>query len=45
MTGDRFKQAFLSKYIIDLGYSDSQAGRVIAIYGLIVALASWMSEY
>lgn len=43
MTGDRFEQAFLSKYIIDLGYSDSQAGRVIAIYGLIVALASWMS--
>ena len=33
----------MSKYIIDLGYSDSQAGRVIAIYGLIVALASWMS--
>ncbi len=43
MTGDRFEQAFLSKYIIDLGYSDSQASRVIATYGLIVALASWMS--
>lgn len=43
MTGDGFEQAFLSKYIVGLGYSDSQAGRVIAIYGLIVALASWMS--
>lgn len=44
MTDDGFEQAFLTKYIIDLGYSDSQAGRVIAIYGLIVALASWMSR-
>ena len=43
ITGYRFEQAFLSKYIVGLGYSDSQAGRVIAIYGLIVALASWMS--
>ena len=43
MTGDGFEQAFLSKYIVGLGYSDSQASRVIAIYGLIVALASWMS--
>ena len=32
MTGDGFEQDFLSKYIVGLGYSDSQAGRVIAIY-------------
>lgn len=43
MTGDGFEQAFLSKYIGSLGYTQSEAGRVLAVYGLVVAVASWMS--
>ncbi|MBI5973583.1 MFS transporter [Staphylococcus caledonicus] len=43
MTGDGFEQAFLSKYIGSLGFTQSEAGRVLAVYGLVVAVASWMS--
>ena len=43
MTGDGVEQAFLSKYIGSLGFSSSEAGRVLAVYGLVVAIASWLS--
>ena len=43
MTGDGVEQAFLSKYIMSLGYSNAEAGNVLTVYGLIVAVASWMS--
>lgn len=43
MTGDGIEQAFLSKYIRMLGFDSGQAGNVLMIYGLVVAIASWMS--
>ena len=43
MTGDGVEQAFLSKYIGSLGFSSSEAGRVLAVNGLVVAIASWLS--
>lgn len=43
MTGDGVEQAFLSKYIMGLGFSNSEAGNVLTVYGLVVAVASWLS--
>jgi polyol permease family len=43
MTGDGIEQAFLSKYIVDLGFSTQQASFVFTVYGLTVAIASWLS--
>ncbi|MEQ6357583.1 MFS transporter [Lysinibacillus sp. M3] len=43
MTGDGIEQAFLSKYIVDLGFSTQQASLVFTVYGLTVAIASWLS--
>ncbi|MFE4708244.1 MFS transporter [Peribacillus simplex] len=43
MTGDGIEQAFLSKYIVDLGFSTQQASLVFSVYGLTVAIASWLS--
>ncbi|MGM7721460.1 MFS transporter [Metabacillus sp. Hm71] len=43
MTGDGIEQAFLSKYIVDLGFSNQQASLVFTVYGLTVAIAAWLS--
>ena len=43
MTGDGFELAFLSRYIIELGFSPSQATFAFAVYGLCAALAAWGS--
>ncbi|BEO64174.1 MFS transporter [Serratia marcescens] len=43
MTGDGFELAFLSHYIISLGFSPSQASLAFTLYGLASALAAWSS--
>ncbi|MGW8426237.1 MFS transporter [Peribacillus simplex] len=43
MVGDGVEQAFLSKYIIELGFSISQSAFVFSVYGITVAIASWLS--
>lgn len=43
MTGDGMEQAFLSKYIMSLGFDNSEAGNVLTVYGLVVTIASWLS--
>ena len=43
MTGDGMEQAFLSKYIMSLGFDNSEAGNVSTVYGLVEAIASWLS--
>ncbi len=43
MTGDGIEQAFLSKYIVNLGFSASNASLVFTVYGATVALSSWAS--
>jgi polyol permease family len=43
MTGDGIEQAFLSKYIVDLGFTNQQASMVFTVYGLTVAIAAWLS--
>lgn len=41
MTGDGFEMAFLSKHIVDLGFTPSQAAMVITVYGLAAAVSAW----
>jgi len=43
MSGDGFEMAFLSKHIIDLGFSASESAVVFTVYGLAAALAAWSS--
>ncbi len=43
MTGDGIEQAFLSKYIVNLGFSAGDAALVFAVYGATAALSSWLS--
>lgn len=43
MTGDGFELTFLSKYLVDLGFSATQASLVFTCYGLVAALAGWSS--
>lgn len=43
MTGDGFELAFLSKYIVDLGFTESQASSAFAVYGFAAALSAWVS--
>src|SRR5699024_619537 len=43
MTGDGIEQAFLSKYIVSIGFEAHQASAVLTLYGLVVAIASWLS--
>ncbi|QWU16701.1 polyol permease family [Paenibacillus sophorae] len=43
MIGDGVEQAYLSKYIVNLGFSNSQASLVFMVYGIAVSLASWLS--
>jgi len=43
MTGDGIEQAFLSKYIVNLGFSAGDAALVFTVYGATAALSSWLS--
>ncbi|HGY9634394.1 TPA: cytochrome C biogenesis protein CcdA, partial [Pseudomonas putida] len=43
MTGDGIEQAFLSRYVVDIGFSAEQASLLFVVYGLAVAIASWLS--
>lgn len=43
MTGDGIEQAFLSKYIVSLGFTARDAALVFTVYGATAALSSWLS--
>ena len=43
MTGDGIEQAFLSKYLVNLGFSTNHAALVFTVYGATAALSSWLS--
>ena len=43
MTGDGIEQAFLSKYLVNLGFSAGDAALVFTVYGATAALSSWLS--
>jgi polyol permease family len=43
MTGDGIEQAFLSKYLVSLGFSAGNSALVFSVYGGTAALASWLS--
>ena len=43
MTGDGIEQAFLSKYIVNLGFSAGDSALIFTVYGATAALASWLS--
>lgn len=38
MTGDGFELTFLSKFMVDQGFSSSQASLLVTVYGLFAAL-------
>lgn len=41
MTGDGFEQAFLSHYIVSIGFTQSNASLVFTLYGLCAGIAAW----
>jgi polyol permease family len=43
MTGDGIEQAFLSKYVVNLGFSAGDSALLFTVYGATAALASWLS--
>lgn len=43
MTGDGIEQAFLSKYLVILGFTPSHSALVFTVYGATAALSSWLS--
>ncbi|WP_035349361.1 MFS transporter [Heyndrickxia ginsengihumi] len=43
MSGDGVEQAFLSKYIVQLGFSVEQSSFVFTIYGITLTVASWLA--
>lgn len=43
MTGDGIEQAFLSKYLVNLGFSPERSALVFTVYGATAALSSWLS--
>ncbi|CAK7192866.1 Alpha-ketoglutarate permease [Commensalibacter sp. Nvir] len=43
MAGDGFEAAFLSKYLTDIGFSQTQSSLTFTVYGLLVAVAAWCS--
>src|SRR5699024_2520038 len=43
MTGDGIEQAFLSKNIVDIGFSSGQASLVFTVYGVMVVVGSWLA--
>ena len=43
MTGDGIEQAFLSKYLVNLGFTAGDSALVFTVYGATAALSSWLS--
>jgi predicted MFS family arabinose efflux permease len=43
MTGDGIEQAFLSKYLVTLGFSPARSALVFTVYGATAAFSSWLS--
>lgn len=43
MTGDGIEQAFLSKYIVSLGFTEAKASWIFTTYSLSIVIASWLS--
>lgn len=43
MTGDGIEQAFLSKYLVSLGFTARDSALVFTVYGATAALSSWLS--
>ncbi|WP_085994228.1 MFS transporter [Oceanobacillus senegalensis] len=43
MAGDGVEQAFLSKYIVDLGFTLDESALVFSIYGITLAIGSWLA--
>ena len=43
MTGDGIEQVFLSKYLVNLGFSARNVALVFTAYGATAALSSWLS--
>ncbi len=43
MTGDGIEQAFLSKYVVTLGFTAGDSALLFTVYGATAALASWLS--
>src|SRR3954447_6381328 len=43
MTGDGFELTFLSKYLVDLGYTQVDAALVFTVYGFVAAFSAWSS--
>lgn len=41
MTGDGFELTFLSRFLVENGFTPTQAGLVFAVYGLVVAISAW----
>jgi polyol permease family len=43
MTGDGFELAFLSKYLVVIGFTPVQASFAFTVYGLVAAFSAWCS--
>ncbi|PAE07559.1 MFS transporter [Terribacillus saccharophilus] len=43
MTGDGIEQAFLSKYVVDIGFTTNQSAIMFSAYGIVLTLASWLA--
>ena len=41
MTGDGFELTFLSRFLVENGFSPTQAGLAFTVYGFVVALSAW----
>lgn len=41
MTGDGFELTFLSKFMVDQGFTSSQASLLVIVYGLFAAFGGW----
>ena len=41
MTGDGFELTFLSKFMVDQGFTSSQASLLVTVYGLFAAAGGW----
>ena len=41
MTGDGFELTFLSKFMVDQGFTSSQASLLVTVYGLFAAFGGW----
>jgi polyol permease family len=43
MTGDGFELTFLSRFLVDLGYTPVDAALAFSVYGFVAALSAWCS--